>query len=143
VTGLPREDATLAAALARAGRIYLTTWSRGKAGTVPVWFMARDGHLYFTTLRVSLKARRIAENGRVAVRVGSRDGPGFEGRAEWVDDRPDLEREITGYYKRKHPLLGRLFMARLIAKRLGTKESVLIRITPRGPEERPATSPGR
>lgn len=136
MTGPPREDAALAAALATAGRIYLTTWSRtGKAGTVPVWFMARDGQLYFTTLRGSLKARRIAENGRVAVRVGSRGGPGFEARAEWVDDRPDVEREITGYYRRKHPLIGRFFMARLIARRLGTKESVLIRITP--------TLPGR
>lgn len=134
MTGPPREDAAFASALATAGRIYLTTWSRtGTAGTVPVWFMARDGHLYFTTLRRSLKARRIAADGRIAVHVGSREGPGFEGRAECVDDRPDLEREIVAYYKRRHPLLGRLFMARLIARRLGTKESVLIRITPRDP----------
>ena len=97
--------------------------------------MARQGDLYFTTLRRSLKARRIAGDGRVRIHVGSRDGPGFDGRAEWVDDRPDLEREIVAYYRRKHPLVGRFFMARLIARRLGTKDSVLIRIT--------LTSPGR
>ena len=139
MTGGPPDDAALASALARASRIYLTTWSRtGQAGTVPVWFMARDADLYVTTLRRSLKARRIAASGRVRVHVGSRDGPGFDGSAEWVDDRPDVERQIVAYYRKKHPIVGRLFMARLIARRLGTKESVLIRITPSS-----LTSPGR
>ena len=119
------------AALERAKRIYVTTWSRaGVPGTVPVWFMAREGCLYFTTLRASLKARRIQANGRVAVRAGSPRGPGFEGRAEWVEDRPDLEAEVLRTYRRKYPILAGLVMGRRIRKRLARKESVVIRITP-------------
>lgn len=117
--------------LKRVKRIYLTTWSQtGKPGTVPVWFMAKEGCLYFTTLRASLKARRIKTAGRVRVQVGSPDGPMFEGKAEWVEDQPELERELLRAYRRKYPLLVPLFMGRVIARRLARKESVLIRITP-------------
>lgn len=111
--------------------MYLTTWGEsGASGTVPVWFMPKDGALYFTTLRASLKARRIKAIGRVRVAVGRPDGPGFEGRGEWVDDRPDLETEVLRAYRRKYPLAVPLFMGRFIKKRLATKESVLIRISP-------------
>ena len=119
-------------ALARAQRMWLTTWSAsGASGTVPVWFMVHDGHLYFTTLRQSLKARRIRATGRVRVRVGRSDGPAFDGTAEWVDERPDLEATVLSAYRRKY-LSARLFMGRWIRKRLATKESVLIRIAPAG-----------
>ena len=124
-------NAALPTALQTAKRIYLTTWgSTGKQGTVPVWFMVRDGCVYFTTLRGSLKSRRIKAGGRVKVAVGSAGGPAFDGRAEWVDDRPDLEQEILRVYGRKYPILVPLFMGRRIRKRLASKESVLIRITP-------------
>ncbi len=90
-------DPVIEAALRKAKRIYGTTWSRaGAPGTVPVWFMVREGVIYFTTLRASLKARRIQADGRVAMQVGCRRGPAFEGRAEWAEDRPDLEAEILG-----------------------------------------------
>lgn len=127
-------DPGLAAALARGKRIYLTTWSAsGRSSTVPVWFMVRDGALYFTTLRASLKARRIAATGRVRVAVGAADGPAFEGRAEWLDGRPDLEAEVLRAYRKKYPLAVPLFMGRWIRKRLASGESVLIRITPGTP----------
>ena len=85
----------LAEALSRAHYIYLTTYSQaGKPGTVPTWCWLHDDALYFTTQRASLKARRIKNGGRVTVHVGRKDGPAFEGRAEWVDDRPDLEDAI-------------------------------------------------
>jgi PPOX class probable F420-dependent enzyme len=117
--------------LARSKRIYLTTWSAaGKSGTVPVWFMVKDGYLYSTTVRTSLKARRIKTTGRVRVAVGSRRGPSFDGTAEWVDDRPDLEREVLDVYRRKYPIAVPLLMGRRIRRGLATKTSVLIRITP-------------
>ena len=119
------------AALRTAKRIYVTTWSpAGRPGTVPVWFMAKEDCLYFTTLRKSLKARRIKATGRVRVNAGSPDGPGFEGRAEWIEDRPDLEAEILAAYRRKYPVLVPLFMGRLIRRRLARKESVVIKVTP-------------
>ena len=121
----------LAAALARARYMYVTTYSRsGKPGTVPTWLWPHDGDVYFTTLRDSLKARRIRNDGRVTVHVGTKDGPAFEGRAEWVDGRADLEAALLSDYRRKYWLLVPVFMGRYIRKGLDTQKSVLIRITP-------------
>jgi len=124
-------DPAVGAALGRAKRMYLTTFAtNGRSGTVPVWFMTRDGVLYFTTLRTSLKARRIHATGRVHVALGRRDGPSFDGKAEWVDGRPDLERAVIDAYRGKYPLAVPLFMGWWIGRRLADKRSVLIRITP-------------
>jgi PPOX class probable F420-dependent enzyme len=121
----------LAAALARARYMYVTTYSRaGKPGTVPTWLWPHNGDVYFTTLRDSLKARRIRNDGRVTVHVGTKDGPAFEGRAEWVDGRADLEAALLSDYRRKYWLLVPVFMGRYIRKGLDTQKSVLIRITP-------------
>jgi PPOX class probable F420-dependent enzyme len=121
----------LAAALARARYMYVTTYSRaGKPGTVPTWLWPHDGDVYFTTRRDSLKARRIQNDGRVTVHVGTKDGPAFEGRAEWVDGRADLETALLSDYRRKYWLLVPVFMGRFIRKGLDTQKSVLIRITP-------------
>jgi PPOX class probable F420-dependent enzyme len=121
----------LAAALARARYMYVTTYSRaGKPGTVPTWLWPHDGDVYFTTRRDTLKARRIQNDGRVTVHVGTEDGPAFEGRAEWVDGRADLEAALLADYRRKYWLLVPVFMGRYIRKGLDTQKSVLIRITP-------------
>lgn len=121
----------LAAALARARYMYVTTYSRaGKPGTVPTWLWPHDGDVYFTTRRDSLKARRIRNDGRVTVHVGTKDGPAFEGRAEWVEGRADLETALLSDYRRKYWLLVPVFMGRYIRKGLDTQTSVLIRITP-------------
>jgi PPOX class probable F420-dependent enzyme len=122
----------LADALARARYMYVTTYSRaGKPGTVPTWLWPHDGDVYFTTRRDSLKARRIRDNGRVTVHVGTKDGPAFDGRAEWVDGRADLESALLSDYRRKYWMLVPLFMGRFIRRGLDTEKSVLIRITPR------------
>jgi PPOX class probable F420-dependent enzyme len=111
--------------------MYVTTYSRtGNSGTVPVWLWFHDGAVYFTTQRASLKARRIRSTGRVSVHVGRKEGPGFEGRAEWVDDRPDLEQALLAAYRRKYWFLVPLWMGRRIRKGLAARTSVLIRITP-------------
>jgi PPOX class probable F420-dependent enzyme len=121
----------LVTALRAAKYMYLTTYGRaGKPGTVPVWLWYQDGAVYFTTQRQSLKARRIRNTGRVTVHVGKRDGPSFEGRAEWVDDRPDLEEAILRAYRQKYWILIPLWMGRRIRNGLARKASVLIRITP-------------
>jgi PPOX class probable F420-dependent enzyme len=118
-------------ALQTAKYMYLTTYSRaGRRGTVPVWLCYHDSAVYFTTQRASLKARRIENNGRVTVHVGKKDGPSFEARAEWVDDRPDLEEALLRAYRRKYWIMVPLWMGRRIRKGLVTKASVLIRITP-------------
>jgi PPOX class probable F420-dependent enzyme len=123
--------ADVAAALARARYLYVTTYSRaGKPGTVPTWLWPHAGDVYFTTRRDSLKARRILNDGRVTVHVDRKDGPAFEGRAEWVEGRPDLEAGLLEDYRRKYWLLVPLYMGRRIRDGLRAKTSVLIRITP-------------
>jgi PPOX class probable F420-dependent enzyme len=120
-------------ALEGARYLYVTTYSQaGRPGTVPTWLWPHDGAVYFTTQRASLKARRIRANGRVTVHVGKRDGPRLEGRAEWVDDRPDLEQALLRAYRRKYWVLVPLWMGRYIEKGLARKTSVLIRVTPSG-----------
>jgi PPOX class probable F420-dependent enzyme len=124
-------DAALSDALRGAKYMYLTTYGpRGQAGTVPTWLWFHEGAVYFTTQRHSLKARRIRKRGRVTVHVGAKDGPAFEGDAEWVDDRPDLESGLLAAYRRKYPILIRLWMGRRIRAGLAQKSSVLIRIRP-------------
>lgn len=121
----------LAEALARASHIYVTTYGRsGGVGTVPVWRWVDDGQVYFTTRRQSLKARRIRDTGRVTVHVGTTDGPAFEGKAEWVDGRPDLEARLLAAYHKQYWLLVPLWMGWHIRRGLRTGASVLIRITP-------------
>jgi PPOX class probable F420-dependent enzyme len=124
-------NADLIQTLQSAKYMYLTTYSpTGKPGTVPVWLWFHDGAVFFTTQRASLKARRIRNTGRVTVSVGRKDGPSFEGHAEWVEDRPDLEQALLAAYRQKYWLLVRLWMGRRIRKGLAAKTSVLIRITP-------------
>ncbi len=85
-------DPALIKALQAARYMYLTTYSRaGRRGTVPVWLWYHDGAVYFTTQRSRPQGRPTRNTGRVPVHVGKQDGPSFEGTAEWVDDRPDLE----------------------------------------------------
>ena len=118
-------------ALQAAKYMYLTTYSRaGKPGTVPVWLWYHEGAVYFTTQRQSLKARRVRNSGRVTVHVGTKNGPAFEGRAEWVEDRPDLEEALLAAYRRKYWIVVPLYMGRYIRRGLKNKTSVLIRITP-------------
>jgi PPOX class probable F420-dependent enzyme len=124
-------DPVLDAALRRAQYLYLTTYgSSGEPGTVPVWCWYDGRYVYFTTDRESVKARRIRRTGRVTVCVGARDGPAFEGRAEWVDGRPDLEAALLRAYRRKYWLLVPFWMGRFIRRRLGSGQSVLVRVTP-------------
>jgi PPOX class probable F420-dependent enzyme len=124
----------LAQALQAAKYVYLTTYGpTGRPGTVPVWCWLHDRAVYFTTQRASLKARRIDRSGRVTVHIGRRDGPAFEGRAQWVDGRPDLEDALLAAYRRKYRLLVPLWMGGRIRRGLAAKTSVLIRITPETP----------
>ena len=63
--------------------------------------------------------------------VGKAVGLSFEGRAEWVDGRPDLEKALLAAYQRRYWLLVPLWMGRRIRRGLAAGSSVLIRITPR------------
>src|SRR5258706_4313406 len=117
--------------LARATYMYVTTYSQaGKPGTVPTWLWPHEDAVYFTTRRDSVKARRIRNNGRVTVHVGTKDGPAFEGRAEWVDDRPDLEAALPSTYPWEDWPPVPLFLGGHIRPGLGAETNLLLRLTP-------------
>jgi PPOX class probable F420-dependent enzyme len=125
-------EPTLGAALRSARYLYLTTYgASGKSSTVPVWCWYDGRDVYFTTDRASLKARRIRSTGRVTVHVGAKDGPAFEGRAELVEGRPDLEVELLRAYHRKYWILVPLYMGRWIRRRLASGQSTLVRVAAR------------
>jgi PPOX class probable F420-dependent enzyme len=129
-------DPALDAALRRAKYLYVTTYgASGNSGTVPVWCWYDGRDVYFTTDRESLKARRIRQTGRVTVRVAARDGSAFEGRAELVEGRPDLEAALLRAYHRKYWVLVPLYMGRWIRGRLASGQSALVRVS-----ARPATA---
>jgi PPOX class probable F420-dependent enzyme len=122
----------LGAALRSAKYLYLTTYgASGSSSTVPVWCWYDGRDLYFTTDRASLKARRIRSTGRVTVHVGAKDGPAFEGRAELVEGRPDLEAELLRAYHRKYWILVPLYMGWWIRRRLASGQSTLVRVAAR------------
>jgi PPOX class probable F420-dependent enzyme len=125
-------EPAIVAALGRAKYLYLTTYgSSGRSSTVPVWCWFDGQDAYFTTDRASLKARRIRSTGRVTVRVGAKDGPAFEGRAELVEGRRDIEDALLRAYRRKYWILVPLFMGRWIRRRLTRGQSVLVRVAAR------------
>jgi hypothetical protein len=53
-------------------------------------------------------------------------------RAELLDDRPDLAREILAAYRHKYPIVVPLFMGYFIRRRLARKDNVIVRLTPLG-----------
>ena len=123
---------TLDGALRDAKYLYLTTYGvSGKPSTVPVWCWYDGWDVFFTTDAESLKVRRIRRTGRVTVRVGTREGPSFEGQAEIMGGRPDLEASLLRAYHRKYWIMVPLYMGRWIRRRLATGRSVLVRVSPR------------
>lgn len=123
-------DPALDAALRRAKYLYLTTYAAsGSSSTVPVWCWYDGRDVYFTTDRQSLKARRIRRSGRVTVHVSAREGPSFEGRADVIEGRPDLEAALLRAYRRKYWILVPLYMGRWIRRRLASGRSALVRVT--------------
>ncbi len=112
----------------KAHRLFLTTYGpEGRSGTVPVWFMVHERRIYFTTLRSSVKARRIRKNPRVTVRFGSLKAPSFEGQASWVEDLA-IYTVILPVYRKKYWYLWWL-MGRGIRRRGEGGESAAIQIT--------------
>ena len=94
-------------------RLFITTYGeKGPSGTVPVFFLAHKGKVYFTTRMTTHKAQRIKKNPRVTVRFGTRSAQPFKGRAFWLED-PALYDIILSRYRRKYWFLSPLFVRAL------------------------------
>ena len=91
----------------------------------------KSGKVLFLTRGKKMNLRSTdGHDIHVTVRVGKKNGPAFEGKAELVEDRPDLEAAILRAYRSKYWIIVPLGMGRYIRKGLAAKTSVLIRILP-------------
>ncbi len=122
MSALPNLDAKMSRL-----RLFLTTYGEeGRSGTVPVFFLAHEGKVYFTTRKATRKARRIMENPRVTVRFGVRTAQPFEGQAFWLED-PALYDLILSRYRWKYWFLSPFFV-RALRRRKESGESTVVTI---------------
>lgn len=119
------------AALKTASYLYVATKRlNGEWSTVaPVWFMYDGEAVYFTTSPTSHKAHRIHRGSPLRVWVGSKDGPCFEGQAQFIRGNPDLVNRMAEVYRQKYWLawLG-FFVPR--PRRVGAGKIVVVKVTP-------------
>jgi PPOX class probable F420-dependent enzyme len=117
-------------ALATAKNLYVATkrkdGSTSKAS--PIWFMAEDDALYFTTVPTSYKAKRIAKGSPVLVWVGSEQGPHFVGKGEILRD-PALADKMAPAYDQKY-WISWIGFFRPRADRIRDGKTVIVRVTP-------------
>lgn len=117
-------------ALATAKNLYVAT--KRKDGTTskvsPIWFVADDDALYFTTVPTSYKAKRIAQGSPVLVWVGSENGPHFVGKGEVLRD-PALADKMAPGYDQKY-WISWLGFFRPRADRIRDGKTVIVRVTP-------------
>jgi PPOX class probable F420-dependent enzyme len=120
-------------ALATAKNLYVATkrkdGSTSKAS--PIWFMADDDAVYFTTTPTSYKAKRIAKGSPVLVWVGSEQGPHFVGKAEIVRD-PAVAEKMAPAYDQKY-WISWLGFFRPRADRVRDGKTLIVRVTPLPP----------
>ncbi len=97
----------------------------------PVWFMYDGEAVYLTTAPTSHKAHRIRRGSSVRVWVGKKDGPFFEGEAQFVKDQAVVERMAQAYAQKYWLAWLGLFRPR--PGRIATGKTLVVKITPAAP----------
>jgi PPOX class probable F420-dependent enzyme len=117
-------------ALATAKNLYVATKRKdGSTSKVaPIWFMADDEAVYFTTTPTSYKAKRIAQGSPVLVWVGSEQGPHFVGKGEIVRD-PAVAEKMAPAYDQKYWISWFGFF-RPRPDRVRDGKTLIVRVTP-------------
>jgi len=117
-------------ALATAKNLYVATKRKdGSTSEVaPIWFMADDEAIYFTTTPTSYKAKRIAKGSPVLVWVGSTQGPHFVGKGEIVRD-PAMAEKMAPAYDQKY-WISWLGFFRPSPDRVREGKTLIVRVTP-------------
>jgi PPOX class probable F420-dependent enzyme len=117
-------------ALATAKNLYVATKRKdGSTSKVaPIWFMADDDAVYFTTTPTSYKAKRIAQGSPVLVWVGSEQGPHFVGKGEIVRD-PAVAEKMAPAYDQKYWISWFGFF-RPRPDRVRDGKTLIVRVTP-------------
>jgi PPOX class probable F420-dependent enzyme len=117
-------------ALATAKNLYVATKRKdGSTSKIaPIWFMADDEAVYFTTTPTSYKAKRIAQGSPVLVWVGSEQGPHFVGKGEIVRD-PAVAEKMAPAYDQKYWISWFGFF-RPRPDRVRDGKTLIVRVTP-------------
>ena len=117
-------------ALSSAKNLYVATKrADGSTSKVsPIWFMADDNAVYFTTIPTSYKAKRIAKGSPVLVWVGSEQGPHFVGKGEILRD-PALADKMAPAYDKKY-WISWIGFFRPRAERISEGKTVIVKVTP-------------
>jgi len=117
-------------ALATAKNLYVATKRKdGSTSKVaPIWFMADDDAVYFTTTPTSYKAKRIGNGSPVLVWVGSEQGPHFVGKGEIVRD-PAVAEKMAPAYDQKY-WISWLGFFRPNPERGRAGKTLIVRVTP-------------
>jgi hypothetical protein len=123
------------AALQAESYIYVATrrlngeWST----SAPVWFMYDGEAIYFTTAPSSHKAHRIHRGSPVRIWIGKKDGPFFEGQAQFIRRNPSLVNRMAEVYKQKY-WLAWLGFFRPRPRRVGSGKTLVVKVTPVAPQ---------
>jgi hypothetical protein len=118
-------------ALARASYLYIATVRKdgNQSTAAPVWFIAQpDGEILIDTNTDSWKAKRIGRGSPVLVWIGSRTGPAFIGKAEFIRDHA-VQDEMIEAIPNKY-WLARLGLFGPKRARFDSGQIITIRITP-------------
>jgi len=136
---LPSEE--IVNALKTESYIYVATrrlngqWSTA----APVWFMYDSEGLYFTTAPSSHKAHRIHRGSPVKIWVGTKDGPSFEGKAQFVKGASLAERMGKAYSDKYWIAWLGFFKPR--PARVGSGKTLIVKVTPQPPSTQEQTTP--
>jgi PPOX class probable F420-dependent enzyme len=118
------------AALKSESYIYVATrradgqWSTA----APIWFMYDGEAVYFTTEPKSHKARRIQRGSPVRISVGRKDGPTFEGTAQFIKDAETVDRMGTAYSEKYW--IAKLGLFRPRSARVTAGKTVAVKVSP-------------
>jgi hypothetical protein len=123
-------DADVRAALGAAKNLYVATERRdgSRSEAAPIWFMADEDALWFTTVPSSWKARRVRLGRPLHVHVGTRTGPYFKGRGTLVTD-PAVAARMAPVYAERY-WLAWLGFFRPDPARVRAGKTVIVRVTP-------------
>jgi hypothetical protein len=123
-------DAGVRAALATAKNLYVATERKdgSRSDAAPIWFMADDDGVWFTTVPTSWKAKRVRLGRPLHVHVGSRTGPYFKGRGNLVTD-PGVAARMAPVYSSRY-WLAWLGLFRPNPERVRAGKTLIVRVTP-------------
>lgn len=123
-------DAAIRDALSGAKNLYVATERKdgSRSDAAPIWFMADDDALWFTTVPTSWKAKRVRLGRPLHVHVGARSGPYFKGRGTVVTD-PAVAARMAPVYRRRY-WLAWLGFFRPDPERVRSGRTVIVRVEP-------------